>query len=196
MPLRFFDPPPVKWGRLTPKPPPRERHLSKSEISRLLSVDCSPHILLATRLMLSTAARVTAVLELTWDRVDFDRQQVNLRTGEGQGKGRAIVPMATSLRVALGEARNAALSEYVVEWNGGPVKSIKKGFKSAAIKAGIPDISPHVLRHTAAVHMAEAGISMDEISQFLGHIDVKITASTYARYSPEHLRRAVSALEF
>lgn len=146
--------------------------------------------------MLSTAARVTAVLELTWDRVDFERRQINLRTGDGQRKGRAIVPMTESLYAALLNARKAALSDYVVEWSGGSVKSIKKGFKAAAVAAGLPDVSPHVLRHTAAVHMAEASISMEEIAQFLGHSDSRITASVYARYSPEHLRKAASALEF
>lgn len=57
-------------------------------------------------------------------------------------------------------------------------------------------MSPHVLRHTAAIHMAKVGISMDEIAQYLGHSDSRITASTYARYSPEDLRKAASALEF
>jgi len=37
---------------------------------------------------------------------------------------------------------------------------------------------------------------MDEIAQYLGHSDTRITASTHARYSPEHLRRAAKALEF
>ncbi|WP_209833825.1 site-specific integrase [Ruegeria sp. HKCCE3926] len=178
------------------KPAPKERYLTRQEISQLLAVDCAPHIKLATWLMLSTAARVTAVLELTWDRVDFERRQINLRTGDGQRKGRAIVPMTESLYSALLNAQKAALSEYVVEWAGGPVKSIKKGFKAAAVAAGLLDVSPHVLRHTAAVHMAEAGTPMDEIAQFLGHSDSRITASVYARYSPEHLRKAASALEF
>ncbi|WP_170333800.1 tyrosine-type recombinase/integrase [Ruegeria arenilitoris] len=178
------------------KPAPKERYLTRQEISQLLAVDCAPHIKLAIWLMLSTAARVTAVLELTWDRVDFERRQINLRTGDGQRKGRAIVPMTESLYAALLNARKAALSDYVVEWAGGSVKSIKKGFKAAAVAAGLPDVSPHVLRHTAAVHMAEASISMEEIAQFLGHSDSRITASVYARYSPEHLRKAASALEF
>ncbi|MBY6003277.1 site-specific integrase [Salipiger bermudensis] len=178
------------------KPDPKERYLSRQEIQRLLETECAPHIKLAIRLLLSTAARVTAVLELTWDRVDFERRQINLRTGEGQRKGRAIVPMTDSLRLALVEAKKAALSDHVVEWAGGPVNTIKKGFRTAALEAGLPDVSPHVLRHTAAVHMAEAGIPMDEIAQYLGHSDSRITASTYARYSPEHLRKAARALEF
>jgi integrase len=178
------------------KPAPKERYLTRDEVKRLLSVECAPHIKLAIRLMLATAARVTAVLELTWDRVDFEKGQINLRAGDERRKGRAIVPMTNGVRAALLEARKAALSNHVVEWGGGPVKSIKKGFKAAAAAAELSDVSPHVLRHTAAVHMAEAGISMDEIAQFLGHSDTRITASTYARYSPEHLRKAASALEF
>ena len=111
------------------KPAPRERYLTRREIAQLLNARSAPHIKLAIRLMLSTAARVTAVLELTWDRVDFDRGQVNLRTGEGRRKGRAIVPMTDSLRQALVDARKVALSDYVVEWAGAPVKSINKGFQ-------------------------------------------------------------------
>ncbi|WP_306047255.1 site-specific integrase [Nioella sp. MMSF_3534] len=141
-------------------------------------------------------AALIAVLELTWDRVDFDRRQIDLRTGDGQRKGRAIVPINDTLLDALSTARDAALSDYVVEWAGRPVRSIKKGFRAAVDMAELKDVSPHVLRHSAAVHMAEAGVSMDEISQYLGHSNTAITASVYARYSPGHLRKAASALEF
>ena len=86
--------------------------------------------------MLTTAARVTAVLALTWDRVDFERRQINLRLGEGRRKGRAIVPINDTLLSALIDARQGALTDYVVEWACRPVKSIKKGFASAVINAG------------------------------------------------------------
>lgn len=76
------------------------------------------------------------------------------------------------------------------------MKSIKKGFKAAADAAGLRNVSSHVLRHTVAVHMAEAGISMDEIAQYLGHTHTRITASTYARFRPEHLRKAARVLDF
>lgn len=179
-----------------PQPKPRDRYLTRDEIDRLLSVECAFHIRLAILIMLTTAARVTAVLELTWDRVDFDRRQIDLRTGDGHRKGRAIVPINDTLLDALSTAREAALSAHVVEWAGRPVRSIKKGFRAAVDMAELKDVSPHVLRHSAAVHMAEAGVSMDEISQYLGHSNTAITASVYARYSPGHLRRAANALEF
>ena len=47
-----------------------------------------------------------------------------------------------------------------------------------------------------AVWMAEAGVVMDEIAQFLAHTDPRITYRVYARYSPEYLRKAASALDF
>lgn len=43
--------------------------------------------------------------------------------------------------------------------------------------------------------MAEAGVPMEEIAQYLGHTNPAITRSTYARFSPEFLRKAANALE-
>jgi len=186
----------VPFIELPPKPRPRDRYLTKDEIDRLLAVECAFHIRVAILIMLTTAARVTAALELTWDRVDFTRRHIDLRNGDGPLKGRAVVPMNETLTETLQEARQAALSDHVVEWAGRPVKSIKKGLAAAVRSAGLEGVTAHVLRHTAAVHMAEAGVSMDEISQYLGHTNTAITASVYARYSPQHLQKAARALEF
>jgi arginase family enzyme len=57
-------------------------------------------------------------------------------------------------------------------------------------------VFPHLLRLSAAVHMAEAGVSMAEIAQYLGHDDDRVTARVYARFSPAHLRKAAAALEY
>lgn len=46
-------------------------------------------------------------------------------------KGRAVVPMNAGLRAALSAAREGARTDYVVEWAGEPVKSIKTGFYAA-----------------------------------------------------------------
>lgn len=180
-----------------PKPAPKERYLDRNEVELLLAADCEPHIKLAILLMLTTAGRVSAILDLTWDRVDFDRNQVNLRKDMlGPRKGRAIVPMNNTLRAALTQARHAALTAWVIEWAGGPVKSIRRGFTTAVDNAGLKSVTLHTLRHSAAVHMAEAGVPMDEISQYLGHSNVQITSSVYARFSPQHLSKAAGALEF
>lgn len=178
------------------QPAPRDRWLTHEEIQRLLAAEAEPHIRLAILLMLTTAARLTAALELTWSRVDLERGWVDLRTGEGPRKGRAVVPVNPTLRAALTTARAAALSDHVVEWAGGPVKSIKRGFASAVRSAGLRDVTPHCLRHTAAVHMAAAGIPMSKIAQYLGHTSTQVTERCYARFAPDHMRDAAEVLDF
>lgn len=180
------------------KPDPKNRYLTRDEAQRILAAAKSFHLKTAIHLMLGTAARVTAILELTWDRVDMDRRLIYLRDPDDKvkRKGRAIVPINKTLMIALREAKAGSLSDYVVEWAGEPVKSLKRGIATAARIANVPDVSAHVFRHTAAVWMAEAGVPMDEISQYLGHSNVEITRRVYARYSPDHLRKAADALDF
>jgi integrase len=183
-----------------PTPPRRkEIHLTREQCRLLIDAAPMPHIRLYILLALATGGRNEALLQLTWRRCDFERAQIDLRNPEitRPHKGRAIVPMNRTIRAALAEARDSALSDHVIEWGGKPIASIKKGIKAAARAAGMEfSVSPHLLRHSAAVHMAEAGISMDEIAQYLGHEDVNVTRKKYARFSPTYLRRAAAALEF
>ncbi|RJE82967.1 tyrosine-type recombinase/integrase [Paracoccus onubensis] len=178
-------------------PPPRERYLSHTEVTTLLEAAAEPHIKLAMLLMLTTAGRIGALLELTWDRVDFDRRLIKLATNDiGPKKGRATVPMNDTLMAALKSAQETALSRYVIEWGGGQVKSIKTGFNAAVKRAGIAHCTPHDLRRTAGRFMVEAGVDIEEVAQYLGHTNPNVTRSTYARFSPEYLRKASDALEF
>ena len=178
-------------------PPPRERYLSQDEVGELLAAAGEPHIRLAMLLMLTTAGRIGALLELTWDRVDIDQRLIKLATNDiGPRKGRATVPINDTLMAALMPAKQAALSRYVIEWGGRRVGSIKTGFNAAVARSGIDHCTPHDLRRTAGRFMAEAGVPMEEIAQYLGHTNPAVTRSTYAKFSPDHLRKAAGALEF
>lgn len=177
------------------QPPPRARYLTREEYRALReAAKATPHCHVFIWLAYRTAGRASAILDLTWDRVDFERGMIRL--GERVGnKGRATVPMADDLAAVLREAQAAALTDRVVEFRGAPVRSIRKTFAAAVARAGLVDVSPHVLRHSAAVHMAEGGIPMVEIARFLGHSSEAITFKVYAVHSPSYLRRAAGALE-
>lgn len=178
------------------KPPARDRYLTREEARRLVDAATMPHVKLALQLLFGTGARIGAILDLTWDRVDFQRRQIRLARDDGKRrKGRATVPMAPGVYEALTEAKAGALTGHVIEYAGRPVASIKRGFAAAVERAGLSNVTPHVCRHSAAVWMAEAGVPMAEIAQFLGHEDSRITERVYARYSPGHLSRAASALD-
>lgn len=178
------------------KPPPRDAHLSREEAARLIEACVAPHVRLFVILALQTAGRRSALLELTWDRVDFARGLIRLATpGHERRKGRATVPMAPSLRAALSEAYAARTCDHVIEHGGRPVRSVRTGIEGAARRAGLTDFHVHDLRHTAAVWMAEGGVPMSEIAQVLGHSDSRLTERVYGRYSPEYLSGAVAHLE-
>lgn len=177
------------------KPGPREHYLTREEAQKLLNAASMPHAKLFIRLALSTAGRASALLELTWDRVDVDVRRIDLRDPNRPRtrKGRARVPINDSLLEALIEAKKGATSPYVIEWGGERVMSVKKGVAAAARRASVK-CSPHVLRHTAAVWMAEDGVPIQQIAQYLGHNDSRTTERVYARFSPDYLREAAKAL--
>ncbi|MFC4668183.1 tyrosine-type recombinase/integrase [Seohaeicola nanhaiensis] len=179
------------------KPIYDKRILNAGEARALIEAANAPHISLALILLLGTAGRVGAVLELEWDRIDFDRGEIRLRTDDAQTrKGRANVPMNAMTRAALQTAQSAALSDYVIEYAGGPVKSVKTGISAAVRRAKIGHVRIHDLRHTAAVTMLSNGVPLEMVSQMLGHSNTQITYSTYARYLPQHMQKAADVLNF
>lgn len=195
--IRWDNPQSTAVFEMPPTPEPRERYLTKPEFKALIDACRRPHLKTFVILALSTAGRQSALLELTWDRVDFERGLIRLATFEdgGRRKGRATVPMTAMARAELETVRQAALTPFVIEYAERPVKSIKKGFGDACRRAGLTNVTPHTLRHTAAVWMAESGASMSEIATYLGHSDSVITERVYAKYSPDYLRGAAQALE-
>lgn len=194
--LRWHDRQTPAIIELPAAPPPRSRHLSREQYRELREAAAkSPHLELFIVLAYTTAGRAQAILDLTWDRIDFRSGRIALGKGERRTKGRATVPMTESARAVLERAQPAALSDYVIEYAGRQVGSVKRGFAAVATRAGIPWATPHVLRHTAAVHMAEAGVPIEEIAQYLGHSSPSVTYRVYARFSPDYLRRAANALE-
>lgn len=185
-----------KWA-MPPMPRPRSRHLSRDQFAKFLKSAVVPHLRLFAILAIATGGRMSAILDLTWDRIDFERGQILLDNPDRDrtAKGRAIVPMNASARAALLEAKEAALSDYVIEWAGQKVGSVKKGIRAIGKAAKVGVVSPHDFRHSAAVWMAEDGVSMSEIARYLGHKDSRITERVYARFSPEHLLAASKSLE-
>ena len=171
------------------------RYLTKDQFRAVVAAAHAPHVALFMKLAVATGARSTAILELEWDRVDFARGIIDFNPpGRVQtSKYRATVAMNAQIRGILEEARTGTMSDYVIEYGAKQLASIKKGFEAATKRAGVK-ATPHSLRHSAAVWMAEDGVPMTVIAQFLGHSDSRITETTYARFSPKFLSNAAEAL--
>jgi integrase len=86
----------------------------------------------------------------------------------------------------------------VVEWNGKPVRSVRKGFTAAVKAAGLPTtgpdrITPHVLRHTAASWAMQNGGDEAKIADYLG-VTVEMLRKVYGHHHPDYQHEAVQAI--
>lgn len=189
-------------------PPPRDRWMTEEECERLLAAAAQPfgrdsngrtarmeadgslpRVYLFTMLALETAARKEAIETLTWAQVDLERRVIRLNP-EGRtqtAKRRPTLPISDRLHDVLARAKAEAKTPHVL----GVPGSIRTAFEGAVARAGLVDVSPHVLRHTWATQAAQHGVSMTDIADVLGD-DVRTVERNYRHHCPTHLRGAIN----
>jgi len=71
-----------------------------------------------------------------------------------------LLPIPPRLMAYLRRLRDKAIvRDFIVEWNGEPIKSVKRGFNSAVAQAGLDGrVTAHTLRHSAATWLMQAGV--------------------------------------
>ena len=171
----------------------RDRYLSRDEIAALLESSDSYHLSLWLNIALSTAARSGAILGLHKDRTRMDDNIIDFRdpTIKGRQKPRPVIRMPAKLRPHLADAINRSKSGYLVEKNGKPLISIYPDFMKAAERAGLSaDVTPHIMRHTCAVHMVKNGVEIYEVSKYLAHTSIEITQKHYAKFDPKFMEKS------
>ena len=127
---------------MPPLPPLRDWHLSRAEYNQLVAACDLPHLKLFTILALTTAGRASAILDLIWEQIDFERGRIRLSIQEvpkqltsprtGQTPIYSPPPQGPrdrpdergGPRRAQGGIR-ARGSNHVIEWAGKLLKSVK-----------------------------------------------------------------------
>ena len=195
----------VKYKRLAFCPPiltmtpnaPRERWLTRDEAARLLWAlrgKRQRHVLLFVRLALYTGARTGAILDLTWDRVDFSTGLIDFRK-PGRPitkKRRTVTPMTKKLRRMLRHAQHQSNAPHVISWAGERIDRVAKACIAAATRAGVKGFSPHVLRHTFASWAVQRRVSIYTVGKALGQT-VASTTERYAKLAPDDVLAAMEA---
>lgn len=187
-------------------PPPGTRFLERDEIEALFSgMPIKGHSALRDRALLlflyNTGARVQETSDLTVGNVVLEPQpRVHLR-GKG-GKWRtcplwpqtarllrdllAASPTADASRPVFASRRGTPLTRF------GIYKLVRHHTEALRVATGdVPrPVSPHVFRHTTAVHLLEAGVEVNVIRGWLGHVSLDTTN----RYAEINIRMKEAAL--
>lgn len=200
--------PPVPRVEAGHKSGPKEIEYSMEQVAALLEASARQvervHIQLFTIIMLSTHARVEAVLELDASQIRNGLIYFNAPGRAQTIKKRAIVPIVPTLANVL-----PASGKVIRQWNackdgsmvGRDVFSIRKAFANCLIEAGItkdgePWGSPNTLRHTIHTQLQRVGVPQAQIDTAAGHAtDGGRTGRNYTHLRPEYLKEFCEAIE-
>src|SRR5262249_42905629 len=126
--------------------------------------------------------------------VDLVRGFVTVQAAYAKNGRTRTVPLNTAARAALAKAIEKAPGAYVfAKRDGTRIQSITRAFRTACKRAGLADVTPHVLRHTFASRLAMAGVDLRTIQELGGWRSLRMV-ERYTHLSPAHMAAAVERI--
>ena len=188
---------PRQW-KVLPKALGRDEIAAMLQPRRVATSKVAAAIALRDRAMLETfyggALRVSEVVGVKLEDLKLDLGYVLVR---GKGDKERIVPLGMpaiqAIREYLGEGR-----EVLAKGRSSPLVFIGRGARSitrqwvwktvrAACSHNGRPASPHMLRHSCATHMVEAGADLRTVQTILGHADIS-TTQVYTHLALDRLK--------
>ena len=208
----------------TPRVHTEEVHpLTRDEARRFLKVVRGDRLEALYVVALHTGLRQGELLALRWEDVDIGEKTLRVRrtiTKDGgklligptkTAKGRRTVKLTRDAAEALREHLSRQLEEIdglgdLFEDNGfvfctakgtliNPSNLRKRSFAPLLVRAGLPHMTFHQLRHTAATILLLKNVNPKIVSEMLGHASIAITLDTYSHVLPNMQDSAVAAME-
>jgi integrase/recombinase XerD len=135
------------------------------------------------------------VLNLRTGDCDFRRDHLRIRSGKGNRD--RVIPMTGKLKQVLLDylvVREPSATDHLLLHKGKAVRAdvIYKRMKAFGQLAGVPDVTPHRLRHTLATLLINEGMPIVSLQKFLGHRDINDTL-IYAKVHNATVRRQFAA---
>lgn len=184
---------------LPPKGQAKDRWLSEEEVSRLLN-QSEAHVRRFIRIALATGRRKGAILGLKWvpsidsGWVDLDRGVIHFlgKAEEETKKKKGVVRIPSKLLEEMKQWEKDC--EYVISRRGTSVQNIKKAFAGAAQRAGLTDVTPHTLKHTAVTWAFMAGMTLEQATDYFS-TSRETLEDVYRSYSPEAQKEAAAIMD-
>ena len=185
----------------TNKPP---RWLEKKEeraiIRAVKRLGCTRDDAIVT-FLLNTGLRIAEAADLQWRDITVTERAGQVVVRKGKGRKQRTVPLNSEARAAVKQLREIAGTPNPKPesspWRGqqGPltVRGMQQALEKVGKLAGIPGLSPHILRHTFGKRMAEAGCRLEVIADLMGHEDLE-TTRRYVQPGQLDLTEAVESI--
>jgi integrase/recombinase XerC len=145
-------------------------------------------------LLYATGIRVSELCAIDLADLDHERRTARVR---GKGDKERTVPYGIPASVALDDwlvvraslpNRPAGAALFVgVRGRRIDPRTVRSAVHRLTTEAGVRDIAPHGLRHTAATHVLEGGADLRTVQELLGHATLS-TTQRYTHVSVERLR--------
>jgi integrase len=152
-------------------------------------------------LALGTGLRFGELVALKWEDVDFKNNEITVSRSLVEGilgstKSNRIrrIPMTDSVVESL-KGLKKENGFVFTNRNENPVvrRTCVRVLRRACREAGIRNIGWHVLRHTFASHLAQAGANLVAVQNLLGHSEIR-TTMRYAHIDRNVLVEAINVL--
>lgn len=190
---------------LPEKPPSRDRWLTRDEAARLIwSAYRSPkgkHLARFILVALYTGTRKEAILNLGfmpntvggW--IDVERGVLYRRGADERETKKRRKPVRMTRRLLSHCKRWEAMgARWLVQIDGQRVGDIKHAFEGARDRADLPDVTPHVLKHTAITWAMQKGLTVEDAADYFD-TSAETIRKVYYHHSPHYMDRALDILE-
>lgn len=194
----------VEWGMVDKNPAAGikqfnednkvEHYLDDEELDRLVSVlraNDPPMVCQVALFLLSTGARLSEALNADWAHIDRRSGVWRIPATNSKSKKMRPIPLNSSAIEVLDQLGTEGNSEhlFINLQTRARLTAVNKVWGRLRVKAGLPHLRLHDLRHQFASFLVNAGHTIYEVQKILGHSDTKVT-ERYAHLSLKTLEKA------
>lgn len=164
-------------------------YLSVEEVLRLIAASRNPLERCLITVLFDTACRIGELLNLHLDDIDWRGGFIRVTRKGGRIADVNISESAMRELKAWLEARTGSHKRVFMDYT---YYDIWLLLKDLAARAKIERFTPHKLRHSRAVQMLDAGLTLHDVQEALGHRSITTTANIYGRRKPADLKKVLA----